>query len=1140
MTSLDVTCMTEEVRKVALGWRLSNMYDLDDKTYLMKFAIPGEPEKVNVLVESGIRFHRTFYDREKSLTPSNFTMKLRKHLRGKRLEGVDQLGVDRVVDFRFGSGDTVSHLVVELYSNGNIVLTDCNYLVQALLRSHQFDEDVVLKVGEFYPLNYITKTLREVNGSQDGILTMDVASFTEFARRKEQEAIDWHAGPANEKSRRKLKKMYVKQLLMNKESGVSHYSGEIIEHCILTAGLDFSAKVEDLYADQDMVKALLEALVAGSALVAASQSQRRAEDKEEGEGEKDSAPSTPPGFIFSGKDGTFTEFCSLLLRQHEGKAEDQKLTFPSFGEAVDEYFARVETQKMEKSVADAEKAAQVKIGKVREARESHIHSLVSRQEQMEISAKLVEYHAEDIDKVALVLNSCLDNAMDWESIEEMVAQETAAGNPIAGLVCGFNLAESKVSLRLRNVLFFDSESDEEKEEEENDDSDLDIKGAKGKRDAEKNDGAEKYVEVEVDLTMSAYANAREMFGDKKSAVIKEKKAIDASYSAMAGVERAMEKKLEFQKNQKALHAVRHIHWFEKFNWFITSEGYLVISGRDAAQTEQIALRYMRPQDIFIHSDCKGAFPCVLRHKPVVGVEGGGDSPAPGSVKISPFAIHEAAHACVNRSSAWASKIMTSAWWVWGGEVVAPEAGDYCRMGTFRLRGHKNLLPPQGMEMGFGILFRVDDESAQRHASERKDRADTLGVEMESTVSEAASRYGLEELEEAVLPPAPPPPKEERDGEGEGEEQKQEQEQEPVFESLADSEEEEEEEPPSDPVPAPNAGKGGNNKALTPVPGPTPAKKGGKKLNKKKARRYAEQDEEDRELAMHALGHGKPGNKLKDKVEVRRKEEEEREQARKARKAGTAQFVQEQEKAILSAVPESTRNALDSLVVAGLIKEGEVAKEELKVLSAFSSEEAREVLALFEEALRSHRGKATGNTSGYLSGIMRRYSKDKGKGKEREKAAAAEHQYKDGNAADSEEMLAFLAEQADGEGADGAEGDGDDVGMFTSCPRPDDTILYALPFCGPYTSMREFKYKAKLLPGPLKKSKGVKTCMEFFTRLPQCKGRERAVIDAMRDGETTALMMAEVKISMPGLQAIKQTVKQQNKKKQRGEKQKHGR
>ena len=81
-------------------------------------------------------------------------------------------------------------------------------------------------------------------------------------------------------------------------------------------------------------------------------------------------------------------------------------------------------------------------------------------------------------------------------------------------------------------------------------------------------------------------------------------------------------------------------------------------------------------------------------------------------------------------------------------------------------------------------------------------------------------------------------------------------------------------------------------------------------------------------------------------------------------------------------------------------------------------------------------------------------------------------------------------------------------------------------------MRDFKYKAKLLPGPLKKSKAVKTCMEFFTRLPQCKGQERTVIEGMRDGETTALMMPEVRVSIPGLQAVKQAAKQV-KKKQRG-------
>jgi predicted ribosome quality control (RQC) complex YloA/Tae2 family protein len=31
--------------------------------------------------------------------------------------------------------------------------------------------------------------------------------------------------------------------------------------------------------------------------------------------------------------------------------------------------------------------------------------------------------------------------------------------------------------------------------------------------------------------------------------------------------------------------MRKVHWFEKFNWFISSENYLIISGRDAQQND---------------------------------------------------------------------------------------------------------------------------------------------------------------------------------------------------------------------------------------------------------------------------------------------------------------------------------------------------------------------------------------------------------------------------------------------------------------------------------------------------------------------------------------------------------------------------
>ena len=57
-------------------------------------------------------------------------------------------------------------------------------------------------------------------------------------------------------------------------------------------------------------------------------------------------------------------------------------------------------------------------------------------------------------------------------------------------------------------------------------------------------------------------------------------------------------------------------------------------------------------------------------------------------------------------------------------------------------GKKNFLPPMPLEMGFGVMFRLDDGSVTRHSGERKDRS-SMCDETESVLSEAASRYGIE-------------------------------------------------------------------------------------------------------------------------------------------------------------------------------------------------------------------------------------------------------------------------------------------------------------------------------------------------------------------------------------------------------------
>jgi predicted ribosome quality control (RQC) complex YloA/Tae2 family protein len=58
----------------------------------------GESEKVLLLMESGVRipFCVHFYS-DKSTTPSGFNLKLRKHIRNKRLEDVHMLRYDMVL-----------------------------------------------------------------------------------------------------------------------------------------------------------------------------------------------------------------------------------------------------------------------------------------------------------------------------------------------------------------------------------------------------------------------------------------------------------------------------------------------------------------------------------------------------------------------------------------------------------------------------------------------------------------------------------------------------------------------------------------------------------------------------------------------------------------------------------------------------------------------------------------------------------------------------------------------------------------------------------------------------------------------------------------------------------------------------------
>ncbi len=114
--------------------------------------------------------------------------------------------------------------------------------------------------------------------------------------------------------------------------------------------------------------------------------------------------------------------------------------------------------------------------------------------------------------------------------------------------------------------------------------------------------------IEIDYTKSAQDNADEYFKLSK----KLKKKAEGAAIAIRDMEN---KKLEIGKikpKQLKIKRITEKKWYEKFNWFTTSNSMLAIGGRSAQQNELINSRHFESNDLFFHADIFGASVVVLK------------------------------------------------------------------------------------------------------------------------------------------------------------------------------------------------------------------------------------------------------------------------------------------------------------------------------------------------------------------------------------------------------------------------------------------------------------------------------------------------------------------------------------------------
>ncbi len=147
MSGLDLRAIASELSQV-VGSHCKKCYQPHYEQVVLRLRAKSGGN-TDLVLARGKRIYTSKRDRPMPQYPAPFAMVLRKVLTNARLKGVEQIGFDRVLRFVFENSHGTFHLYVEVFRDGNIILTDGeDMIIQPL--THATYADRTLKKGVQY------------------------------------------------------------------------------------------------------------------------------------------------------------------------------------------------------------------------------------------------------------------------------------------------------------------------------------------------------------------------------------------------------------------------------------------------------------------------------------------------------------------------------------------------------------------------------------------------------------------------------------------------------------------------------------------------------------------------------------------------------------------------------------------------------------------------------------------------------------------------------------------------------------------------------------------------------------------------------------------------------------------------------
>ena len=639
MSSADVAAVVAELAagpKSIIDSKIGKIYQPAGEEIRINLYI-FKKGRDNLVIEAGKRLHMSKHLRPSPTLPQAFPMLLRKYLFGGRITSVEQHDFDRIVKIGILRADVQSTLIIELFARGNIVLVDSDNKIilpmkPVTLKGRRIRSGEIYELPEaqLSPVDAGVPDLMEALGKSTADIVRTIATGFNLGGVLAEEACS-RAGIDKAKPAKEATE----------------------EDAVL-----LSAAMRDLFSPLTAMKE--------KALEEAREKAR--ENAEEAEAETVEAETVEAEVV--GTEGIEAETpiqapVSGLRPQHikkeiNGKVEAfdvvpfdltrysefEKEYFDSFNTALDEFFGKKSLEQVEEEKQAVKKEKTLNVFERRLLQQEE--AIANFEKEIEKSTALAESvyaNYQEIEELFTILNGAREKGYSWDEIRSILKQARKT-LPAAKKIVNIDPKTASIQADLDGLT------------------------------------------ANLDIRKTVPQNAQVYYEKVKK--LSKKKA--GALRAIEDTKKALEKKpVAKAKSGKKLLARRKKHWFDKFRWFVSSDGFFVVGGRDADTNEEIFKKYMEKRDLVFHTQTPGA--------PLTVIKTGGK-------EVPESTLQEAAQFAVSYSSLWKAGHFSGDCYSIRPEQVTktPESGEYLKKGAFVIRGERTYYRdvPLGIAIGLEL------------------------------------------------------------------------------------------------------------------------------------------------------------------------------------------------------------------------------------------------------------------------------------------------------------------------------------------------------------------------------------------------------------------------------------------------------